>query len=62
MSENINKLIFEISKKLGVSADDVTAAAQNGDVGSLLKNADSEEARQFYSLEWLWADAPKEEN
>ena len=47
MSENINKLIFEISKKLGVSADDVTAAAQNGDVGSLLKNADSEEARQF---------------
>lgn len=47
MSENINKLLSELSKKLGVSKDEVTSAAQKGDVHALLKNADSEEARQF---------------
>lgn len=47
MSENINKLISQLSKKLGVSADEVASAAQNGDVKSLLNGAGSEEARQF---------------
>ena len=47
MSENINKLLSELSKKLGVSKDEVTSAAKKGDVQGLLKNADSEEARQF---------------
>lgn len=47
MSENINKLMNELSKKLGLSKEQVDSAAKNGDIGSLLKNADSEEARQF---------------
>ena len=32
------------------------------DFGSIVVHVFTEEARQFYSLEWLWADAPKEEN
>ena len=50
MSENINKLISELSEKLGLSADEVDAAAKNGDVKGLFKNADSEEARQFNAV------------
>ena len=50
MSENINKLMSELSKKLGLSADEVSAAAKKGDVKELLKNADSEEAKQFNAV------------
>ena len=47
MSDNKNKLMNELSKKLGLSTAEVTSAAQKGDVRGLLKNAGSEEARQF---------------
>ncbi|MBQ1452580.1 MAG: hypothetical protein IIZ23_01280 [Ruminococcus sp.] len=47
MSDNKNKLLNELSKKLGLSTSEVTTAAQKGDVQGLLKNAGSEEARQF---------------
>ena len=50
MSENINNLLSQLSKKLGVSSNEITSAAQNGDVQSLLKNADSEEAKQFNAV------------
>ncbi len=50
MSENINKLLSQLSKKLGVSSNEITSAAQKGDVQSLLKNADSEEAKQFNAV------------
>lgn len=50
MSENINNLLSQLSKKLGVSSNEITSAAQKGDVQSLLKNADSEEAKQFNSV------------
>lgn len=50
MSENINNLLSQLSKKLGVSSNKITSAAQNGDVQSLLKNADSEEAKQFNAV------------
>ena len=47
MSDNKNKLLNELSKKLGLSTSEVATAAQKGDVQGLLKNAGSEEARQF---------------
>jgi len=50
VSENINKLLSQLSKKLGVSSNEITSAAQKGDVQSLLKNADSEEAKQFNAV------------
>jgi hypothetical protein len=50
VSENINNLLSQLSKKLGVSSNEITSAAQNGDVQSLLKNADSEEAKQFNAV------------
>ena len=50
MSENINNLLSQLSKKLGVSSNEITSAAQKGDVQSLLKNADSEEAKQFNAV------------
>lgn len=50
MSENLNKLLSQLSKKLGVSSNEITSAAQKGDVQSLLKNADSEEAKQFNAV------------
>ena len=50
MSENINKLLSQLSKKLGVSSNEITSAAEKGDVQSLLKNADSEEAKQFNAV------------
>ena len=50
MSENINNLLSQLSKKLGVSSNEITSAAQNGDVQSLLKNADSEETKQFNAV------------
>ena len=50
MSENINKLLSQLSKMLGVSSNEITSAAQKGDVQSLLKNADAEEAKQFNAV------------
>lgn len=50
MSENINNLLSQLSKKLGVSSNEITSAAQKGDVQSLLKNADTEEAKQFNAV------------
>ena len=50
MSENINNLLSQLSKKLGVSSNEITSAAQKGDVQSLLKNADSDEAKQFNAV------------
>ena len=50
MSEDINNLLSQLSKKLGVSSNEITSAAQKGDVQSLLKNADSEEAKQFNAV------------
>ena len=50
MSENINNLLSQLSKKLGVSSNEITSAAQKGDVQSLLKNADAEEAKQFNAV------------
>lgn len=47
MSDNMNKLMNELSKKLGVSAQQIDSAAKSGDVNSLLKNANSEEAKRF---------------
>lgn len=44
MSDNMNDLINQLSSKLGMSPDKVKSAAQSGEVDTLLKGTDKENA------------------
>lgn len=48
--KNINKLISNLSKQLGVSENQIKNAAQNGDVNDMLKNADSNQTDKIKSV------------
>ena len=48
--KNINKLISSLSKKLGVSENQIKNAAQTGDVNNMLKNADSNQTDKIKSV------------
>ncbi len=40
MSDKMNELLSQLSKKLGMSKEQIAGAAEKGDVDSLLQNAD----------------------
>ena len=48
--KNINKLISNLSKQLGVSENQIKDAAQNGNVNDILKNADSNQTDKIKSV------------
>lgn len=47
---NINKIINELSKKLGVSSDKIQSAAESGNVNEILKNFDSDNAGKMEDI------------
>jgi hypothetical protein len=50
MSENKNKLINELTKRLGISQNQMQDAMKSGNVEDVLKNADSSKAQQIQSI------------
>lgn len=48
--KNIDKLISNLSKQLGVSENQIKNAAQKGDVNDMLKNADSNQTDKIKSV------------
>ena len=50
MSEKVNQLFSELYEKTGMSREQLEQAAQSGDPQDILKNADSETARQAQSI------------
>lgn len=48
--KNINKLISNLSKQLGVSENQIKNAAQNGNVNDMLKNANSNQTDKIKSV------------
>ena len=49
-NKNMNKLINELSKKLGVSSDKIQSAAENGNVNEMHKSSDSSNARKMEDI------------
>ena len=49
-NKNMNKLINELSKRLGVSQDKIQSAAENGNVNEILKSSDSSNARKMEDI------------
>ncbi|MBR1482842.1 MAG: hypothetical protein IJ598_07760 [Ruminococcus sp.] len=45
MSDKMNELLTQLSKKLSLSPDEVQSAAQRGDVDSLLQHTDCDNAQ-----------------
>lgn len=50
MSDNKNKLINELTKRLGISENQIQDAMKSGNVQDVLKNADSSKAQQIQSI------------
>lgn len=48
--KNIDKLISNLSKQLGVSENQIKNAAKTGDVNDMLKNADSNQTDKIKSV------------
>lgn len=49
-NNNTNKMLEELSRRLGVSQQSIKEAAQSGNVNDLLKNADSESSEQIKAV------------
>ena len=49
-NNNVNKMLEELSRRLGVSQQSIKEAAQSGNVNDLLKNADSESSEQIKAV------------
>ena len=52
MSDNkkVNKLLGEVSKKYGISKEQLENAAQSGNIESLLKNTNPNQSKQIESV------------
>ncbi len=46
-NNNVNKLMSELSNRLGISKGDIESAAKSGNIEGMLKNADSKQAKQL---------------
>ena len=52
MSDNkkVNKLLGEVSKKYGISKEQLESAAQSGNIVNLLKNTNPNQSKQIESV------------
>lgn len=50
MSENMNHMINQLSKKLGMSSEQLKSAAQGGKMQDILKNSDNPQVKQAQSI------------
>lgn len=52
MSDNkkVNKLLGEVSKKYGISKEQLESAAQSGNIENLLKNTNLNQSKQIESV------------
>lgn len=52
MSDNkkVNKLLGEVSKKYGISKEQLESAAQSGNIENLLKNTNQNQSKQIESV------------
>lgn len=52
MSDNkkVNKLLGEVSKKYGISKEQLESAAQSGNIENLLKNTNLSQSKQIESV------------
>ncbi len=48
--KNINKMLNELSGKLGISQQQIENAAKNGDIKNMLKNADEKQTKQIEEI------------
>ncbi len=48
--KNINKMLNELSGKLGISEQQIENAAKNGDIKNMLKNADEKQTKQIEEI------------
>lgn len=49
-NKNINKLLEELSRKMGVSQNDIKSAAQSGDIQNLLGKSNTENADKINEI------------
>lgn len=49
-NNNINKMLGDLSRRLGVSQNQIEDAAKSGNIKDILKNADSKNAQQIESV------------
>ncbi len=50
VDNNLNKILSDLSRKLGMSEDSIKSAAQKGDVKDMLKNTDSAQVKQIEDI------------
>lgn len=48
--KNINKMLEDLSRQLGVSEDKIKSSAQSGNVQDILKNADKNQAKKIEDI------------
>lgn len=49
-NDNTNKILKDLSKRLGMSEDKIKSAAQNGNMQEIMNNTDSESAKRINEI------------